>query len=291
MDGLKLYNGRVPACGIFCGGCPIYIREKNPCPGAEINRKRCENCKTFHLCCLSHNISHCYQCQTFPCSKLKGFAKRWLKYGQNCIENQRSLQILGEEGFLHSFNKKVDYYVDKPLSEMSNEKLWQLFPIIVCEHQEYWAENYQVEKKNLEKIITEEGIERISHIGSTAVPGLLSKPTIDILLEIKENTGLEDLIAKMESMDYIYSPQPNKPSPHMMFLKGYTTQGFRGQAFHVHVRYKGDWDEIYFRDYLLSHPDAVQKYGQLKRKLEKKYKHDRDGYTEAKTEFIKKIKS
>jgi len=37
----------------------------------------------------------------------------------------------------------------------------------------------------------------------------------------------------------------------MMFMKGYTSEGFQGQEYHVHVRYSGDWDELYFRDYLV----------------------------------------
>lgn len=33
---MKSYNGRIPACGVFCGGCPIYTREK--VPAKEQNR-------------------------------------------------------------------------------------------------------------------------------------------------------------------------------------------------------------------------------------------------------------
>lgn len=75
----------------------------------------------------------------------------------------------------------------------------------------------------------------------------------------------------------------------MMFMKGYTSQGFKGQVFHVHVRYIGDWDELYFRDYLMVHPEIADEYGQLKIELQKKYEHDRDGHTNAKTDFIKRI--
>lgn len=63
----------------------------------------------------------------------------------------------------------------------------------------------------------------------------------------------------------------------------------KGQAYHVHVRYSGDWDELYFRDYLVSHPDVADKYGKLKVDLQKKFKHNWDGYTFAKTEFIKEF--
>ena len=113
--------------------------------------------------------------------------------------------------------------------------------------------------------------------------------TIDILLEIKDDTDIERLISNMHSAGYIYSEQPNNPAPHMMFMKGYTPEGFKGQVFHVHVRYSGDWDELYFRDYLLAHPEIADEYGKLKLELKKKYEHDRDGYTYAKTGFIERI--
>jgi len=104
---LKEYRGRVPACGCFCGGCPTYTRDKNPCPGAEINTKRCESCKTFHLCCKEKGITHCYECNEFPCQKFKSWTKRWEKYGQNFIENQKILKTQGTEGFLGYYNSKI----------------------------------------------------------------------------------------------------------------------------------------------------------------------------------------
>ena len=108
MVEIKPYYGRIPACGVFCGGCPIYTRNKKPCLGAELNKVRCERCKTFHLCCLEKGITHCYQCDTFPCNKFKGFAKRWLKYGQNFIENQKLLAKVGSEEFIRIYNKKTN---------------------------------------------------------------------------------------------------------------------------------------------------------------------------------------
>ena len=73
----------------------------------------------------------------------------------------------------------------------------------------------------------------------------------------------------------------------MMFMKGYTPNGFFGQAFHVHVRYPGDWDEIYFRDFLRTHPEAAAEYASLKHQLKKQFEFDRDGYTRAKSDFIR----
>ena len=179
--------------------------------------------------------------------------------------------------------------MSKELSEMTNEELWQLFPVILSEHKPIWKVKYLEEKALLENVVGKENIVRMNHYGSTSVPDLVAKPTIDILLEIKENCDIENLIKAMTSNDYIYCEQPNNPAPHMMFMKGYTPQGFQGQAFHVHVRYRGDWDELYFRDYLIEHPEIANKYGELKIELRKEYEHDRDGYTQAKTGFIKMV--
>lgn len=106
-----VYNGRVPACGVFCGGCPNYTRIKKPCEGAEYS-DRCERCKTFHLCCKEKGITHCFQCRIFPCSKFKSFTKRWLKYGQDFVENQRVL-ALGTNVFLDKYNRMIHFETER----------------------------------------------------------------------------------------------------------------------------------------------------------------------------------
>ena len=56
---MKSYNGRIPACGVFCGGCPIYTREKSPCKGAEQNGDVYKRQITGHvsLALLADNIA------------------------------------------------------------------------------------------------------------------------------------------------------------------------------------------------------------------------------------------
>ncbi len=171
------------------------------------------------------------------------------------------------------------------LSAMDNQALWALFPIKLCEHDANWKRAYAEEEALLMKTVGRE-IKRISHIGSTCVPGLIAKPTVDILLEVKTTCDLDCLTWSMEQLGYRLSPQPDNPPPHRMYLKGYTPKGFVGQCFHVHVRYLGDWPELYFRDYLKEHPDAAKAYGELKVSLLLRYEHDRDAYTLAKSGFI-----
>lgn len=172
------------------------------------------------------------------------------------------------------------------LKKMSNQKLWELFPIILSRPKKYWAKRYELEQSNIVKAIGSQNICRINHIGSTSVEGLLAKPTIDILLEITSKYPLKQLKTQLLKAGYLYSHKPENPSPHMMFMKGYTNDGFKGQAYHLHVRYLGDWNELYFRDYLKAHNDVAHAYGELKLSLKEKYEHNRDAYTEAKTDFI-----
>ena len=171
----------------------------------------------------------------------------------------------------------------KKLSEMSLEELWQLFPIILTEYQTSWKEWYTEEELFLKKIITQNA--RIHHIGSTAIGFIWAKPIIDILMEIPKESKLSIYKDILIQNGYICMAE-NTHS--VSFNKGYTENGFAEKVFHLHLRYIGDNDELYFRDYLIAHPDAAREYEKMKLKLWKEYKHNRDGYTNAKTEFIQK---
>ena len=175
--------------------------------------------------------------------------------------------------------------------ETDQERQARIYPVIISAYNPAWAEWYAEEKANLERLIGAENIARISHFGSTSVPGLTAKPTVDILLEIKEDANVSKLIDALPSPEYICLNPPDMPTPppHLMLLKGYLPDGFAEKVYHIHVRYHGDPDELYFRDYLVAHPETAAEYAALKRRLLKEYEHDRDGYTEAKTEFIRNV--
>ena len=74
------------------------------------------------------------------------------------------------------------------LSRMSHEELWRLFPIILCSSRAAWAGLYCRERDLLTEAVGRTRITRISHIGSTAVPGLDAKPAIDILMEVSPDS-------------------------------------------------------------------------------------------------------
>ena len=174
----------------------------------------------------------------------------------------------------------------KKLSEMSLKELWHLFPIILTGHKSYWKDWYNEEAETLKKILPADMVLRISHIGSTAIEGIWAKPIIDILVEITEHSDFRSLKDYLATAGYQCMSESNR---RMSFNKGYTEHGFAERVFHLHLRRFGDNDELYFRDYLNVHPDIAGRYEKLKIGLWKQYEHDRDGYTEAKTEFIREF--
>jgi len=174
----------------------------------------------------------------------------------------------------------------KELKDMTLEELWELFPIILKEHNLEYKNWYEVEKEKIVNASFSKKISRINHIGSSVVPGLLSKPTIDILLEIKSETDINHVINELTNDGWGLMSSQVAPYLNYSFNKGYTKYGFAEKVYHLHVRLRGDWKELYFRDYLIEFPEVAKEYSKLKLKIFKEFEHNRDGYTNAKTDFI-----
>ena len=171
----------------------------------------------------------------------------------------------------------------KALSEMSLEELWRLFPIYLTDHKTCWKEWY-IDEENLLKNSLPSNV-KINHIGSTAIDNICAKPIIDILVEVPLGDDILSYAKGVESCGYICM---SNSSTRLSFNKGYTVDGFAEKVFHIHLRYVGDNDELYFRDYLNDNPNIAHEYENLKLKLWKEFENNRDAYTNAKTEFVKK---
>lgn len=167
-----------------------------------------------------------------------------------------------------------------PLSEMSMEELWELFPIQLTAHQDCWKEWYQAERAYLLPILPHTA--KIHHIGSTSINGIWAKPTVDILVE----SNLNDFkVIKNALIKHGYLCM-SQTEIRIDFNKGYTPNGFAEKVFHLHLRVFGDNGELYFRDYLNEHQDVAKLYEKLKLFLWKRFEHDRDSYTNSKAAFI-----
>lgn len=173
----------------------------------------------------------------------------------------------------------------KALAEMTLEELWELFPVFLVAPNEKWKKFFDEMESTLQNLLAEYQIIRIHHIGSTAIEGIWAKDIVDILLEIDENEDIEKVAEETEKIGYL---RMSSDAARISLNKGYTPDGFADKVYHLHLRFAGDHQELYFRDYLKEHREVAKAYEELKRKLQKEYEHDRDGYTDAKTAFVKK---
>ena len=169
------------------------------------------------------------------------------------------------------------------LTDLTLHELWELFPISLAEHNPAWSEWYADEAAEVLRILPPEQVIRISHIGSTAVPGIRAKNIVDMLLEVPDARSLESAARALAAHGWT---RMSESDCRISLNKGYTPVGFAERVYHLHLRVAGDNDELYFRDYLIEHPAVAKRYEELKSSLAGPYRNDRDGYTAAKSDFI-----
>ena len=187
----------------------------------------------------------------------------------------------------------------KHVSELTPEEFQKVFPITFKDYNPQYQKMYQQEVQMIRNIIDNQWITRINHIGSSAIPGLISKPVVDILMEVDGTCRISELLEKLKTIDYGTEICNRSENPFRILLsKGMTCEGFAEEVFLLHVRYAGDWDELYFRDFLLEHPDAAKEYGELKESILKEINEGKiermpngrpNGYSNAKLAFVKRI--
>ena len=125
------------------------------------------------------------------------------------------------------------------------------------------------------------------HIGSTAIPGLVAKPIIDILIVV-------DDINKLDALNPLFE----KEGYECWGEDGITGRRFfckKDDSVHVHAFDNQQRDIIEglvsFYDYLKDNPEVARQYGDLKIKLAKKYPDNIKKYRRGKAIFTKEIQA
>lgn len=124
----------------------------------------------------------------------------------------------------------------------------------------------------------------IEHIGSTAVPGLVAKPILDIAVGLSSDADPDQVIARLEPLGWAF--RGDKGDPGLLFV---LEDRPAHRVAHMHVVGYGDtrWRHyLLFRDRLRTDPAARTAYAELKRGLAERFADDRRAYTAAKDSFI-----
>lgn len=157
----------------------------------------------------------------------------------------------------------------------------------LSEHIDSWKTAYYKESLSIKERLEDNFIE-IHHIGSTSVADLIAKPQIDIVVSVH---NLQHTINQMAGSGYIFKGEFNIP---FRYFFGKNQDNLK---INLHIVLDNDPEMdgfIKFRDYMRTHPEAVQTYSDLKLSvsdkldLRKRYGMFNE-YTLSKDEFIRDI--
>jgi GrpB-like predicted nucleotidyltransferase (UPF0157 family) len=157
--------------------------------------------------------------------------------------------------------------------------------IEVVAYDSNWVSRFDLEAEDLRGVLGQ-ALVAVHHVGSTAVPGIKAKPTIDILLEVTEGCHIPSLDPASEVLGYVCRGEcldgamPGTPGRFYYVRKEDVVH-----RTHVHACTMG-YEEIEkmlcFRDYLISNPGAAQLYTNLKVELASRFPYDNSGYMKGK---------
>lgn len=147
-----------------------------------------------------------------------------------------------------------------------------------------WPVQFEAEAQTLRQVFGGQLL-TIHHFGSTSIPGMKAKPIIDILAIVGDINQVDELNQKLEQLGY-HGVGEYGISGRRFFYKG----SYEVRTHHLHVYEASNPNvlrHLAFRDYMRSHPDAAQKYSELKDALAKRFPDDMESYIEGKNEFVK----
>ncbi len=151
-----------------------------------------------------------------------------------------------------------------------------------------WPAMYEEEALLLRRLFGDV-LAAIHHIGSTSVPGLASKPIIDIMGEAVDISMVDGFNERMPALGYTPRGEYGIPG-RRYFPKGTPVH----HTHHLHVFAAGSRiarEHLAFRDYLADHSETAGEYAALKESLAGMHRTDPEAYTDGKAAFISGVLS
>ena len=154
-------------------------------------------------------------------------------------------------------------------------------------HRTEWAILYNTESEKLKYCIGDIAVD-IQQVGSTAVPGLISKPIIDIAIAVHSRESIAAVVKRLTDVGYIDRGDQGASGGYLMVKESEPNV----RIFHIHIVEKADtqWrNYIIFRDCLRRDAETREEYARLKKTLAEKFPTDREAYTSGKEQFIRTV--
>lgn len=129
----------------------------------------------------------------------------------------------------------------------------------------------------------------VEHVGSTAVPGLVAKPVLDILLGAKQLSEIECRIHTLAALGFAYVSKYERELPQRRYFVHPALCSLRVHLHAVVYRSLFWQQQLAFRDALRADSGLAHEYARLKLRLAAKFVDDKAAYTDAKAPFIQSV--
>ncbi|HEX9363024.1 MAG TPA: GrpB family protein [Candidatus Dormibacteraeota bacterium] len=159
-------------------------------------------------------------------------------------------------------------------------------PMTLVAYDSAWPRRFDAWRRKLVGALRSSA-RRIDHVGSTAIPGLLAKDTIDIQISVVDMHDEPSYVPAIESLGIQLRIRDDD---HRYFRPF----GGRPRDVHVHVCDAGGaWERrhLLFVAYLRRDKAARERYAQAKLVALSRWADDRAAYTEAKDAVIREIEA
>lgn len=184
---------------------------------------------------------------------------------------------------------------ERALRQAQDDETGQVSPLtpLVVPYDPEWPRLFAEIRAVIERNIAGK-FHAIEHVGSTSVPGMTSKPIIDV--DVAVRAGQFDAVRRrLEALGYEYEGEKGIAGRHAFQLRDANLASALARH-HLYVLEAGA-EELRrlraFRDYLRAHPDEVQRLSAHKRELADRLAisldDDRDAYQEAKSPMVLEI--
>lgn len=157
----------------------------------------------------------------------------------------------------------------------------------VVDYDPAWPVRFAEERASLTRAVPD--ALAIEHVGSTSVPGLCSKPTLDILIVVGSMDAFLAHEPSLLALGYDYRRESfTEDEQHAFFRK--VVNGRRTHHLHVLTQDSPRPAEyLLLRDYLRADTSAVAQYAQVKRELATEYATRRDRYVAEKSDYVTQL--
>ena len=157
-------------------------------------------------------------------------------------------------------------------------------PITLVDYDPAWPAQFAREAARIRRALGDRAL-RVEHVGSTAVPGLIAKPIIDILLVVTDSADEPAYVPALEAAGYVLRIREPEWHEHRLFKSSAT-------ALNLHVFSVGA-EEIerllLMRDRLRANAADRELYARTKRQLAQQHWHYTQHYADAKSEVVEAI--